>query len=173
MVSTPDLSSLLPAINEQGYTTEIMPPTDAAPVEQLLVFLNMDYRRRQRYVELVFVPEMEELTILQMFVLMPFEIEHSSISTLSRVLLQVNRLLPITGFGLSEHEGWAYFRYLMICPDGSLDPETTATAVWMIEHLLDRFTGLIEEVAKGGMTLEQGERALQRNLEEWIPSTGV
>ena len=75
MVSTPDLSSLLPAINEQGYTTEIMPPTDAAPVEQLLVFLNVDYRRRQRYTELVFVPDMEELTILQMFVLLPFEIE--------------------------------------------------------------------------------------------------
>ena len=167
-MAKPELSQVIAALNRDGFLTRLVPPDDEAPVQQLLVLLGDENEALTWRLEMMLLPEVEEPIILQFFALLPFEVNGASVADLARFILVLNGALILTGFGLSEANGWVFYRHLMPCLDGrELDAELVLTTLWTINYQLDRFAPLLKGIAEGTTSLEQSIRALEHNLERW------
>lgn len=164
-MSTFELLALVPALNAEGFLTRLIPASEEVPLEQLVVVLYDNNPELIWQLEIMFLPLIEEPSVLQFFVPLPFEINQISISDLARFILLLNTKLSLTGFELREENGWVYYRHLMTCSESELDEELIVNTVWMISYVLDRFAPILREVVEGHKNLQQGIETLAHNLE--------
>lgn len=163
-MNVPDLARAAEPLEEEGFENRLVPANETVPHQQLFVALDAEGWNSGLQLELVFVPDLEDLTVLQFFVLLPIDISRAPVAALARFILMVNRYLPVAGFGLSEQDQWLYFRHLMPCPNRELDPATIVNTVWMIEYLISRFSHPIRALVDGSMNLDEARAELDRTV---------
>ncbi|MBW4493628.1 MAG: YbjN domain-containing protein [Oscillatoria princeps RMCB-10] len=166
----PTFSSALPILHQAGFLTRLIPASEENPTEQLLVVMDDEDSTDLKRLELTFLSGLEDPFVLQLFMGLPCSIQETYKVDLSRFILAVNNHVPLTGFGLKEPEMWVYFRHLMPVNSQGLDGELLAQTIWLIWYVVDRFSGIVKEVAEGNKNLEAGLQALEENLQHWQPT---
>ncbi|MBT3218636.1 MAG: hypothetical protein HN348_06055 [Proteobacteria bacterium] len=164
MPTTPDLSSLCPALNADDFPTQYLPGTKEIPVDQVLVVLDDDQEGRTLHLQILPVPDIEDLTVLQFYSQLPFSLNPANTADLARFLHLVNQHLPLIGFAMNEDDATVYYRALVPQPEGAAQLDIVVPTVWMTAYLLHRFAPLVEGVAIGELAYEEGKAALLEHL---------
>jgi len=159
----PTLEQALPPL-ARAFVVQLAPPDGGVDAAQVFADLGPDAKGRARRLELMFLPREadDEPYALQFFVLMPFSFELEQIPDLARFLAAVNVKLPIGHFGMSEVEGWIYFRNVVPCPPGPLDPAAIIYTARVCAYVVDQVGELVESVADGSRELEEAFTAYDR-----------
>lgn len=162
----PDLEQIDAAFRAE-FPTQMLPPSGDAPLGQLVVALDPDEQGRDRAVYLLLIPPINEddLYGMQFFAPLPFQASGGGCGDLARLLLLINSTVPLVGFGLSEENGWIFFRCILPVAQGrSLDPVEALHTTWMIFSMMDRFSDTIESVSAGRKDFAQARKDVQTLL---------
>jgi hypothetical protein len=160
----PSLDQVVAAFARE-LPTQVVPASEAVGEEQLLVGLEPDAQGRPRRLELVFLPHDDDLYYLQYFILLPFSAQAEHAADLARVIAAINVTLPLPSFGVSEKEGWIYFRAVVpVSNDRPLDQRLVTDTGWMAYYMVDQFQDVIEAVATGSISFADGVAGVERVL---------
>ncbi|HZQ97301.1 MAG TPA: hypothetical protein VFC93_00640 [Chloroflexota bacterium] len=160
----PDLRQVVAAF-AADFPTRLIPPSEDTPEPQLFVDVGPDGRGRPRRLELIFLPHDDNAYYLQLFILLPFAVVPERAAELARIVAAVNLKLPLVGFGMSEQDGWVFYRAVVPVPnDRELDAEVVSGAGWMAYYLVDQCADLLEDVATGAKTFAEGRHAFEQVL---------
>jgi hypothetical protein len=165
---TTELSHLASFLKQQGYHNQLISETGTVPIEQLLVLLGKDYQERTLQLEILFIPKIEELDVLQFFILMPYKLEQVAILDLSRFILFINQELPLGSFGINESRGWIYYRHLNPCFKKEIKDNLILKTMWMINYIINTFNPFIEEVATDRKNFYQAKADFEKGLARLI-----
>lgn len=139
------LSDIQRYLENEGFTTLFKEANGETPLDQLLVLLNLEAQDVQLVLELVYIPDLEDeldnVKLLQFFVVLASELTDEAIVQLSRALPQINLNLPLMAFGLHQEDRIAYFRYVhVLSKAGSAqDMQVITETTWLVYYLVDRF----------------------------------
>lgn len=147
----PDIRQLVKAFSEE-FPVTIVPRSEEVPREQLFVALPADHAGRARQLELVFLPDEDDVHFLQYFVPLEFAISPAHVGDLARVILRINASSPLIGFGMLEDLALVCFRSVVPCPKQALDPEIHVQTLYLILYILDQLGAIVEGVANGTLS---------------------
>lgn len=172
-MADPHLRQALAPLAEQ-FRVQLIPPGEDTSEPQIFAELDPDAKGRPRRLELVFLPHGDNLFYLQYFVLLPFSLEPARTADLARLLARINLRVPLVGFGMSEDDGWVFFRAIAPCPRQELDPEVVVSTAYMAYYLVEQIADVIEPVAAGDGALEDAFAAFDVVLagQPEMPSSG-
>ncbi len=150
-------------LEEETFDTKIVPPSKEHPFERLLVSLGQDEQERLFTMQLHFVNDItssmgnvedpDDIILLECFLLFPFKVEAKYFSEVARLILTVNRLVPVGALGMSEPDGSVYLQYHLSSKDRNIDEKIILEVVNMIGFFTGEFAQKIEAVGNG--TLER------------------
>lgn len=161
-MTTSHLSLLNNILKEEDFATFLMPVSEDNLFERLFVSLGQDDKSRDFTLQIHFINDVtnalgvdddpEDAFILQFFLLLPYTIAKNQINEVSRVILTLNRILPVGSFGLSEDDGLAYFQYNLTCAERTVDEKVLKEVVSIIGFFSSEFSVRIEQAAEGKIT---------------------
>lgn len=144
------------------------PATEDFPLPQLLVDLGTDKQDRPRALAITLqeqffqtILESQKLQAeaayisIQFDIDFPFEMSVQTSREVACVLLFINRLIDLPGFGMSETDNQIYFRYVLLAQEKAVDKPLLLGIVGTIMLAMDLFGELIESAASGKMTFNQ------------------
>jgi len=152
------LKSLGDSLNQAGYTTSIVPPSSEVPFEQLYIILEADSQGRPRAMQLQYVPVEASAHgdhLLQIVSTLPFQYNAGLAGDVARMILLVNKILELPGFGLSEADKACYYHYVHICPKGEINGPLLLDLLPTFIHYVDEFGPVIEDIASGNKTHQE------------------
>ncbi len=123
--------------------------------------------QRGLHAQLMFLPQMDDPQVLQMYVGLPAPVEPSGYDRLCRFLAAVNGPLPIGAFGLLEAERIVYYRLNEPIGDDGLEPSLLSWELSLIDLIVSRVGPLVEDVALG-MELEEGRARFLAMLDQLV-----
>ena len=168
-----DLPSLVEPFTAAGFPATHYPPSEEQPFNLLRVCLDAGADEPQVFAEVVPVPGLDDLHVLQFLVPLPTEIVPEHAPTLARFLLDLNAESMLNGFGMRADMRLLYFRAMIPQTKDALDAALLVEVLWATAYTVDRFGPLIGPVASGEQSLEEGLAAVRQNLEgPYRPSFG-
>lgn len=163
-MTTSHLALIENILKEEDFATFLMPISEDNLFERLFVSLGQDDKSRDFTLQIHFINDVtnalgvdddpEDAFILQFFLLLPYNIPHNKVNEASRVILTLNRILPVGAFGLSEDDGLAYFQYNLACEERTVSEKVIKEVVSIIGFFSSEFSARIEQVAEGKITRE-------------------
>lgn len=159
MAST--LSNVATHFNQNNLFTQLVPQNEQVPFEQLFVLLGQDHKKRDLRLEMLVLPNMEELDMLQFFVHLPFSPNPTTLPNAAQFIQFLNEQLPVGHFCINEANGWIYFRYVMAQPAGNVNPETAYQVFWMVDYVVKNFVQVLEDVIEGDKDAKSAKNALR------------
>lgn len=129
----------------------------------LLVFLEIDQKKRERILEISvdteplqphsMMPQEGDLPYSIRFVVkLPFKIEGIALNQVASLLHFINQSIALPGFELNELEGVVAYRYVWIIDDSSLHKMTIMTIISSIMINLAFFSETIESLSDGKLS---------------------
>ena len=177
------LSEMEDILMEEDFQTLYQPVDEENFYEKLHVSLGEDEKGRQFNIQLHFIndvsraqggeDEPEDIVLLQMFLLLPYSITDATFMPTARLILMLNRILPLGAFGISEVDGAMYYQNNAGLTDRAMDPDVLVESMRIIGFFVTRFTDLLEEVATGARTFEAAAQALFDQGIQVPPLTGL
>lgn len=162
------LENLKNFLNKYDFQTTEQAASETLPYDQLFVFLGEDEQERPWVLNLrIFDQNAVEagkeagketginMLFLNFFIALPFSVQTETFPDISRLILLVNKLLPLPGFCLSEIDKLVYYHYTYPSLNGEIDPETILTLIGIIIHLLNTHMETFEKVGRKEKTLGQ------------------
>lgn len=147
-------------LDQYGFTHTDMPKSAQLPFDQLFISLGADDKERPwilnlRLFEQGFEGDVSTLAegtptrmlFLNFLVTFPFSVVESAFGDISRLILMLNKILPVPGFGLSEPDHVVYYQYTLVSVDGKLDTDGFLTLIGLIVHYMQTHQQTLEEVA--------------------------
>jgi hypothetical protein len=173
------LSELKHYLEQQGLQTEIQPPIESSPIEQLLVHLGKDTHEQELVLQLFWLSDAQadsspikslkaqedEPRFLQFFILFPFVIVESSLSDLSKMLFRINSAFDMAQFGLYEQK-MVYYRYVHICAHGQFEGQAIQAILLSIQFLIETLLPSIMDVALARKTLKEVQSEAKQLIQE-------
>ena len=152
----------------EGKNCSLEQASDSFPLPQLLVDLGQDKQNRPRVLAITFqeqffqaILESQKLQAesryvsIQFDMVFPFEMSVQTSREVACVLLFINRLIDLPGFGMSETDNQIYYRYVLLAQEKAIDKPLLLGIVGTIMLAMDLFGELIEHAASGKMTFNQ------------------
>jgi len=163
-VAAPEVSQAVAAF-AADFPVRAVPAGEGSEREQLLVDLGPDAEERPLRLELTFVPGRDEVDHLQLFIPLPFAVVPEHAGELARMIAAVNAVVPLVGFGMAEQQGWVFYRTIVpVWADRELDGGLVANTGWLAYYLVEQVAPILEDVANGDSTLDEGLAAFQAVL---------
>ena len=166
------------AIEDLDYSVVHSPPEEGAPFERLQVLIGVDSEERPLSLQLSFINDValavgagedEEDThdaiFLQFILLFPVPVGADHIPGLMAYLMQINRILPVGGFGVSQPDGTVYYQYNLALPERDIDENVLLEVVQIIDFFVNKFQESIGKVSTGALA---SDGALQQMRDEGI-----
>lgn len=161
------LKQLQAALQAADYDAELAPIVEGLPAGQLLVYLGEDEQERDFYLQLLFLSDLqravpgaprviegpEDVDYMQFYSALPFTPVETAFGDLARLMLALNWNIPVGGFGLNETQQAAFFRQVLLCPRGQVDPEVVVETVNSMTYWLGEYVDALEAVGTGAQTL--------------------
>ena len=97
-MTKPSIHQLVQPLSAE-FPVQIIAPTNAITQEQLFVGLPADHAGRARHLELIFLPDADDVHFLQYFAPLPFKVEPKQFGEVSRLIARINASAPLIGFG--------------------------------------------------------------------------
>jgi hypothetical protein len=141
------------ALDAAGIETSIKSGGDVAP-DQLYVAIAGETPDAPRSLQLMFLPGMEEVPVLQQFVSLGIAPSKDALARVGEFLLAANVFAPLGGFGFVRGDNLLYFRYNAATSVDPLDLDELSWTMAMVTYLVSHIAPLIERVATGA-DLEQ------------------
>ncbi|MUG93197.1 hypothetical protein F7734_12450 [Scytonema sp. UIC 10036] len=163
-MTNPEISQLLPILQQNGFVTQLLPANNEFPNEQLFVALGTEHKYQTWKLEMLLLPGVDAPPLLQLFLLLPLEVKETVISDLVSVIVYLNDRLPLPGFGFNWQDGIIYYRLIVPCSNRELDGEAILGTIRMICYLVDEFVEILEDVAQGNKNQEQGMQAIEQQI---------
>ncbi len=164
MTKTSALSGIQTILDDEDFATYLMPISEDNLFERLFIGLGQDSQSRDLTLQIHFINDITnalgvdddaaDAYILQFFLLLPFTLNKTYMSEIARVVLTLNRILPIGAFGISEDDGMAYFQYNLICAEHKVDDKVLVEAVSIIGFFVSEFAPRIDQVSEGKISYE-------------------
>lgn len=159
-------AALLTALGERlgtmGLKCEVRPGEGVDPV-QLLVTLSPNDRGESLQLQLWFLGDLSDPSVLQYYVGLPTRARVGATANLTRFLNSSNASLPIGGFGLHEDQGILFYRVTVPVVVDPLDVHLVNWTVKMIDYIVHSLGGLIEQLAMG-LDYDLARRLLEETL---------
>lgn len=134
---------------------------------RLLAFLGNDYKNRERFLEIMALPQIstgmphrqkeakQDYIYVQFEFAFPFEVVEKAVSDISNVLHFVNRMIDLPGFEFDELNDKVFFRYVHLASKIEEDSFLYISILGLIMMALDLFTETLEKIATGQATFDQ------------------
>jgi len=159
------LKSVADNLNGAGYPASLISPSDAAPFEQLYVTLDPDGKGRPRAIQLQYIPVRASNDgdhLLQFVSSLPFPLIGKVAGDTARMILLVNKVIELPGFGMSEIDESLYYQHVHLCRKGYFEDATVGQLLSTILHYVDEYAPVVEEIAVGeksfGVVVEEMKR---------------
>jgi hypothetical protein len=152
------LQAIEKALHENGLPTQRVAPGGGGPMEQLGVRLAADGRGRRRTLWITPLPDPDErlaegVSLAQFFVELPFKPAAAGRADLGELILWLNNILPLGGFGLRQPEEAILYRCVLVLGPNPADNGLVGLeTVLLVSFLVDQFSDLLESVAAGHKT---------------------
>jgi hypothetical protein len=158
----PKLVQLSKIIADEGYPTQLLPASEQAPADQLIVQMEMEKTGWTINLELAFLNDLgklpagsEEVDFIQFFAPLPLDCPQDRVLDLVRFITLANNALPLVGFGCMETQGVVFFRYLMVVLNDQVRSDEIVETIMTIEYLIETFGQTLKDLADGNKTFEQ------------------
>lgn len=122
---------------------------------------------RGLHAQLMFLPDMDDPQVLQMYVGLPAPVEPSGYDQLCRFLASANGPLPIGAFGLLEAGRIVYYRFNEPVGADGLDLELLSWELSLIDLIVSKLGPIVEDVGLG-LGLEEGQSRLLSTLDQLL-----
>lgn len=152
-------------LREEGFGTHHLVVDADNQYERLLVMLGRDEHDRDYFLQLTFVNDImnvlgqpdqpENAYLLQFSSEFPFKIKIESFAEAARLLLTLNRILPVGALGLSEADQTLNYNYVLVLPDREVDDVVVTEIVDIAMFFIRNFAPLIEAVTTGTRSREE------------------
>jgi hypothetical protein len=152
-------------VEDLEYETEYLAPEEQIPYERLHVLLGIDRENRASKLQLHFIndvalavsgaedlEETHDAVLLQFMLLFPGRVDAGYFGALAEYLLQLNRILPVGAFGISQPDGTVYYQYILALPEREVDENVLIEVIQMIDFFVGRFRLNIDRVSRGVAT---------------------
>lgn len=173
-VPTP-LAAIAEMLAASGITVELEQVDQGLPLERLKLLLLTDDGGRDIVLQLVVINDIdaavaaaglgvaaaedddedaadddEDAILLHFSVVLPFKVAPGAAADTMRVVLTLNRLLPVGAFGYGEADGGLYLGYQLALEEWSgLTPLVLEEVVNMLGFAVDNYGQVLEAVASG------------------------
>ena len=167
------LKSVVEHLNGAGYCASLLSPSDVTPFEQLYITLDPDVKGRPRGVQLQYIPVRASNDgdhLLQFVSSLPFELNASVAGDTARMVLLVNKVIELPGFGMSEIDTSIYYQHVHVCRKGHFEDETVGQLLSSILHYVDEFAPVVEEIAVGAKSFGAVVDAMKREMSAQHPT---
>ncbi len=177
-----DLQTLAQVLDDAGFESLVFPlklDVVDVPIEQMLVHLITDDQGRTTVAQLLFLSALQKaagellnvgedesaIDLLQIYATLPFEIKPDTRPALAMLLLNLNRYLPISGFGVDDGAGVVFCRHTLFCPGGEVDTRVLLEVLDLMVLFIRKHTEILEQVATGAKSLEDALAELEQRTE--------
>ena len=175
-----ELQEILQVLTEAGFDAQMVPvEIEGKITDHLVVHLTTDDRKRDVFAQLLYLSDLQEMTdqvpevvedeedmdLLQIYAALPFEFKEEAVPDLARLMLSLNRYLPINGFGLDEEQGLVFCRHVLFCPGGEVDVRVLVEVLGSMAFFVEEHAGILEPVAAGTGSLEAALAEVVRRVQ--------
>ncbi|MGF1562904.1 MAG: hypothetical protein ACFB3T_12085 [Geminicoccaceae bacterium] len=174
------LAEIAWALDQSGIPVDLQRGDEIVPFERLQILLLTDEKDRDFVVQVMFVDDLvdnmpltaevlgedlddelldeeddDDAVILLFSTILPYRAKPSSAGDLARLLMVVNRLLPIGAFGYIERDQGLYLAYpLTLLSRDALEGRVLEGVINRLIFAIESYNGLIEAVATGSKTAD-------------------
>jgi hypothetical protein len=145
------LKEMAEAFNKEGLYTQLL---NEGELNILRVKLRQDAPIQ---LELLFIPKIDHLDVLQFFILLPFKTTDASVIPTARFLSLVNEQLPVGNFNLNEDHHIVYYKHLQPCQKGQIAFQLVWDITGMLNLMVDILSSSLEEVVNGTIPFENAK----------------
>ena len=168
----PPLDRIAKTLEADDFAVYLNEKSEEVPFDQLFISLGEDEQKRPFVLQMLFVNDLtnimeleekeEDAALLQHFLTFPFTASPITVPELSKLVLMLNRIIPIGAFGLDINQGTLYFQYVLASKDREVNKTVILETVSMIGMFVMEFAKKLEAVATG----EKCAQEIIKSLEE-------
>lgn len=162
------LVALAQRLSAVGLECHVEPGDEGLP-DQLLIRLSQNERGQSLELQMLFLGDLTDPSVLQYYVRLPTRARVGSTANVTRFLNGANAALPIGSFGMVEEEGILYFRANIPVVVDPLDVHLVDWTVKMIDYIVGSLANLIEQLAMG-LEYDLARRLLDETLAHLMDS---
>lgn len=153
------LANLKKTLEHHGFSISDIPRNDKLPYDTLFVGLGDDFKGRPLILNIRLFEQAYEgdgtsladgtptkMYFLNFLVTLPFIIFDPAYPDLSRLILMLNKVLPVPGFGMSEMDKMVYYQYTYPSINGKIDSDLILTFLALIIHYVNLHGPTFEDV---------------------------
>lgn len=157
-------AELKKVLDTYAFTYTEIPRSDKIPCDTFFVGLGEDYQKRPLILNIRLFDQAAEsppdgapkkLYFLNFFVTYPFGVHQPAFPDISRLILLLNKILPLPGFGLSEMDRVVFYHYTQLSTNGKVDPDFILSMIALIIHYVNVHAKTFEAVASREKTFTQ------------------
>jgi hypothetical protein len=158
-----ELSFLQGFLEEEGIPCTLLDPSQGVELPVLIAV--REEEGKERPLHFIFVPvgeELETLQLLQIYALIPVELEPSRLAAIEKLLVVVNRMAGLGSFGVEGLEQM-YYKYIFPKPKyEKWNRDLIMETIFLFLFLLERFSGILEGAASGQISFETAMDELRK-----------
>lgn len=156
MINIKSLQLLKEFLQKQGFECKGLDDQD----RNLRVLLENDSKNREwilslhpKTLDLLPNHDAHQAEFLQLLLTFPYKSESNCNASVARLLLLLNKGLPLPGFGFSENENLVYFSHTIYCQNAFAPRKLITSIIGYILLYVDSLNPMIEAVATGDKEL--------------------
>lgn len=108
----------------------------------------------------------KQLAFLHFFISLPIVLPKERLIDAGRLVLMINKVLPLPGFGLSEVDRIVFYQYTFLIKSHTVDSDLLLGILAMIVHLIDTNLPTFQEIANNKTFEQLIEESRDLNEEE-------
>lgn len=160
------LKSIQEILEKDNFVCSILPQTESAPLEMLLVSAGLDPNQKEKVINITAIPQQLESSTaspalteryfrIQFSTPLPFEALPSSLHETASLILFLNQLLDWPGFELNELTNKVSYRYAWLTKESNVDAYQILTIIGSLLLSIEMFGETIEQIASGRSTFNE------------------
>lgn len=154
------LNEIKQILEKEEFACTDIPANEQFPFGQLLVFLGLDSKKRERILEITAIqqqiapefnlPHASSLPFrIQFRIALPFKIQDIALTQVASLILFLNQFIDLPGFEFNELEGQVTYRYVWIVQPSLIDSTLIMSILGALMLNLGLFSETIESLADG------------------------
>lgn len=158
------LSKISKILQDDDFATFMPEVSEENPIEQLYVSLGQDSQKRDLILQMLFINDLaskmgmeeepEDAVLLQCFLAFPVVCKQEHIGEIAKLMVTLNRIIPIGALGTSLKEGTLYYQYVLALETREAPAKVILEVISMIGMFTMEFADKLAAVARGQKTCD-------------------
>ena len=166
-----EILALIKRLLEDQWNCSITTSLEKSIGEKLSVSIGKDAQDRTRTIEIAafdqpFPLAQESYYRIQFVIYLPYQVEALALNQTASLILFLNQLMHYPGLELNELNNQLLYRYVWLTKKSNIEKPLILGIISLIVMVLNIYSGMIEEVAKGRLTFDEILQKIISNNEE-------